>query len=113
MPPKKLFLSSTVLIVLITLPLIGSVGASSELWSQTYGGEYGDIAYSLVEMSDGGYAIAGVTSSFGAGLSDFWLVKTDEYGIPEFPSWVILPLLLVATLVVIIYKQRLPKPSSA
>jgi len=32
--------------------------------------------------------------------------------IPEFPSWLILPLLLVATLVVIICKQRLPKTPS-
>ena len=32
--------------------------------------------------------------------------------IPEFPSWVILPLLLVATLLIIFYKKRLPKTSS-
>ena len=29
--------------------------------------------------------------------------------IPEFPSWIILPLLIIATLLVIICKQRLPK----
>jgi len=29
--------------------------------------------------------------------------------IPEFPSWAILPLLIVATLVAILYKKRLPK----
>lgn len=79
-------------------------------WSQTHGGLEDDIAHSLVETSDGGYAIAGYTYSFGAGDSDFWLVKTDEHGIiPEFPSWTILPLLLTATLVIIIWKQRLPK----
>jgi len=32
--------------------------------------------------------------------------------IPEFPSWIILPLLLVATLLILICKQRLPKTSS-
>ena len=79
-------------------------------WSQTHGGLEDDIAHSLVETSDGGYAIAGYTYSFGAGDSDFWLIKTDEHGIiPEFPSWTILPLLLTATLVIIIWKQRLPK----
>ncbi|MCZ2809690.1 MAG: right-handed parallel beta-helix repeat-containing protein [Candidatus Bathyarchaeota archaeon] len=32
--------------------------------------------------------------------------------IPEFPSWIILPLFLVATLLIIICKQRLPKTPS-
>ena len=118
MPSKMLFLASTVLFVLVTFPLINAVGASLEMWSQTYGGEHGnvvytfDIAYSLVQTSDGGYALAGLTKSFGAGATDFWLVKTDAQGIPEFPLWIILPLLLVATLLILICKQRLPKISS-
>jgi parallel beta-helix repeat protein len=29
--------------------------------------------------------------------------------IPEFPAWIILPLLITATLLILIYKQRLPK----
>jgi len=49
-------------------------------WSKTYGGTYDDKAYSVVQTSDGGYAIAGYTGSFGAGLYDFWLVKTDGAG---------------------------------
>ena len=57
----------------------------NEEWSQTHGGSEGDIAYSLFETSDGGYALAGSTSSFGAGETDLWLVKTNEQGlIPEF-----------------------------
>jgi len=107
MPSKQLFLTSTVLIVLVTFPLIGSVGASSEMWSQTYGGTRSDAAYSLIETSDGGFAIAGYTDSFGAGGYDFWLVKTDINGIPEFPSWIILPLFVIATLAVIICRNRL------
>jgi hypothetical protein len=49
-------------------------------WSQTYGGAGDDEAYSLVQTSDGGYALAGYTSSFGAGYYDFYLVKTDSAG---------------------------------
>jgi len=81
-------------------------------WNQTYGGEHFDSAYALVETSDGGYALAGQTSSFGTGSNDFWLVRTNEQGIPEFPSWIIMPLLFVTTLMVIICKKRLPKNPS-
>ena len=49
-------------------------------WNQTYGGTGNDRAYSVVEALDGGYATVGYTESFGAGTSDFWVVKTDEYG---------------------------------
>jgi len=57
--------------------------SSAELangWSKTYGGPDADGAISLVLTSDGGYALAGMTESFGAGGDDFWLVKTDSYG---------------------------------
>ena len=104
---KKLFLSSAAFFVLVSLPFVGSVGASSEMWSQTYGGTADEKGYSLVATSDGGFALAGETGSFGAGDSDFWLVKTDEYGIiPEFPSWIIIPLFLTATLAAIFYSKR-------
>jgi hypothetical protein len=42
-------------------------------WTRTYGGADEDEAYSVVETSDGGYAIAGWTYSFGAVEGDFWL----------------------------------------
>jgi parallel beta-helix repeat protein len=53
-------------------------------WNQTYGGTGYDCAYSVVQTADGGYALAGSTSSFGAGLDDFWLVKTDVDGNMEW-----------------------------
>jgi hypothetical protein len=49
-------------------------------WSKTYGGTGADIAYFVIQTSDGGYALAGNTKSFGAGQEDFWLVKTDSAG---------------------------------
>jgi hypothetical protein len=49
-------------------------------WSKTYGGTEDDEACSVVHTGDGGYALAGYTHSFGAGDSDFWLVKTDALG---------------------------------
>ena len=77
-------------------------------WNQTYGGEYSDWAYSLVETSDGGYALCGYTRSFGAGEDDFWLVKTDEYGVvPEFPLWTIPFVITVLAVAVAIYRLRL------
>jgi len=73
---KNLFLSSVAFFVLASLPFISSVGASSVMWSQTYESGSFESAYSLVETSDGGYAIVGES-----GLdSDFCLLKTDEWG---------------------------------
>jgi predicted secreted protein len=49
-------------------------------WNKTYGGAGNDFGFGLVQASDGGYAIVGYTNSFGAGLNDDWLVKTDASG---------------------------------
>jgi outer membrane protein assembly factor BamB len=53
-------------------------------WSKTYGGTGEDVAYSLVTVSDGGYALAGYTRSYGAGSYDFWLVKVSSSGNMEW-----------------------------
>ena len=82
-------------------------------WNKTYGGTGNEWLYSLIATSDGGYAMAGWTDSFGAGGKDFWLVKTDEFGVyPEYSSWLVPALVLTATAFIIINKKRLlPKRS--
>ena len=45
-------------------------------WSQTFGEPDGrDFATSVQQTACGGFIIAGWTNSFGAGKSDFWLIK--------------------------------------
>jgi hypothetical protein len=53
-------------------------------WERTYGGAGYEFASSFQQTSDGGYALAGFTDSFGAGGDDFWLVKTDSAGIMQW-----------------------------
>ena len=51
-----------------------------KVWEKTYGGSSYDEAYSIQQTSDGGYIVAGGTSSFGAGSADFYIIKTDSEG---------------------------------
>ena len=53
-------------------------------WQQTYGGDSGEGAKSVIQTADGGFALAGRTFSYGAGEDDFWLVKTDTRGNMEW-----------------------------
>jgi len=50
------------------------------LWTKNYGGTGADGCSKIIETSDGGFAIAGYTFSFGSGNSDMYLVKTDSSG---------------------------------
>jgi hypothetical protein len=49
-------------------------------WTRTIGGENEDLSLSLIQTSDGGYAIAGASKSFGAGEDDVYVVKLDANG---------------------------------
>ncbi len=55
-------------------------------WSRTFGGTGADGASSVQQTSDGGFIVAGGTSSFGAGQEDAWLVKTDSRGTEEWSN---------------------------
>ena len=52
-------------------------------WARTFGGSDHERAYSIRQTSDGGYIVAGYTSSFGAGDTDFWLLKLSSTGAIE------------------------------
>ncbi len=50
------------------------------IWSRTYGGEGEDACYSVIQVEDGGFVLAGHSSSFGEGGLDCYLVRTDAEG---------------------------------
>ena len=66
--------------------LVKTDSSGNQLWNKTYGGVGVESVDSLVQTGDGGYALAGYIDSFGAGGSDFWLVKTDENGVAPVES---------------------------
>ena len=59
-------------------------GTGFPTWQKTYGGSLSDEANSIRQTSDGGYIVAGSTSSFGSGFSYAWVLKLDENGDPEW-----------------------------
>lgn len=50
------------------------------LWSKTAGGSGWDCGNSIMVLPDGGFVVAGSTTSAGAGGQDAWLAKFDEAG---------------------------------
>ncbi len=49
-------------------------------WQKKMGGSGNEIGYSVQQTTDGGYIVAGSTSSYGAGQDDYWILKLDSSG---------------------------------
>ena len=66
---------STLLIVLFAQAVSAQVS-----FERTYGGANGDVGYSIMPATDGGYVVAGYTGSYGAGSNDVYVIRTDASG---------------------------------
>ena len=51
-----------------------------ELWNRFYGGMLMDTGTEAIETDDKGFIILAQTYSYGAGLSDIWVIKIDSVG---------------------------------
>lgn len=60
--------------------LIKTDAGGNPSWERTYGGATSDQANSVRQLPDGGFIIAGQTSSFGAGQYDVYVLRTNATG---------------------------------
>jgi hypothetical protein len=62
------------------LLLIKTNENGESMWTKTFGGSMSDNGRYIKETADKGFIIIGHTDSFGNGLTDIWLIKTDQFG---------------------------------
>jgi hypothetical protein len=61
--------------------LIKTDSAGVQQWYHTFGGAQDEEGYSVLQTTDGGFVVAGATSTYGtAGSRDVWLIKTNSAG---------------------------------
>jgi len=55
-------------------------GSGNYQWSKSYGGSGDDRSYGMKATNDSGFVLVGMTSSFGAGQFDVYVIRTDSDG---------------------------------
>jgi hypothetical protein len=60
--------------------LLRLTSTGDTVWTRAFGGAAGDYGRAVVQAADGGFVVAGITASFGAGGSDAYLLKTNAQG---------------------------------
>jgi hypothetical protein len=60
--------------------LIRTDSTGYALWTRAYGGPMAELGNSIKYLSDGGCIAAGWTESYGGGLQDLYLLRTDASG---------------------------------
>ncbi len=55
-------------------------------WGKTFDGDENDIAYSIIQTEDGGYAVAGSTGVRVWGETNCWVIKLDAKGNMEWDN---------------------------
>jgi len=72
------------LMIIVCILAVGCISGCSKPFNKTFGGSGADWAYSVQQTKDGGYILAGYTTSYGAGNDDAWPIKTDANGIEQW-----------------------------
>ena len=54
--------------------------SGKKMWQKYHGGKREDRGYAISQCKDGGYIIAGETSSYGNGKNDILVIKTNSIG---------------------------------
>ena len=77
---KEKFLIFSIIFAIICIGVSSSESRAQSTWAHVYGGSNNDQAYAIQQTADGGYIVAGWTSSSGAGNDDMSVLKLDSAG---------------------------------
>lgn len=68
------------IILLIFLLFVTQSVVAQIMFQRNYGGVADDFGCKVIQTDDGGYLVAAITESYGAGYRDIFLIRTNEFG---------------------------------